>query len=330
MITTRTPLRVSILGGGTDCGEACAEHGGLVVGGAINQHAHLTVKHLPPFHAYRSKIAYSQIECVGDHGSIQHGAVRACLEHCGITEGVEIHHMSDAPARSGTGSSSTFVVGLLNALYALKGEFRPPEDLAREAIYIEQTVLKENVGMQDQIWAATHSGPAFIRFHPGGSYTFSPLGLSPDHIADLENHLLLYFTNIARNSTEVAGTYYGKLKDDLGRHFAMMHLAEEGISAIRRADYEKLGKLVDSSWRMKAALSPAVCPEAVSVLYGKARIAGAVGGKLTGAGGGGSCLLIAEPKFHQDIHEVMAEAGCVRIPFKFSPVGSHVIFADRS
>jgi D-glycero-alpha-D-manno-heptose-7-phosphate kinase len=329
VLITRTPHRISILGGGTDIPPVVQEHGGLVLGGAIDKYAHITAKSLPPFHEYKSRVVYSKTELVDDHGDIQHGAVRACLEAVDVKEGVEIVHQADIPARSGTGSSSTFVVGLLHALYALKGKSRTPEELAREAIRIEREVLQENVGFQDQVWAAQHGGPASIRFFPDGTYIFSPLPLSADHLLDLERHLLLFFTNISRSSTEIAASYYGKLSDSLDRHYSLLRATEEGIDAVQRAQYERLGKLVDTTWRMKSALSTQVCPERVSDLYMRARLCGAFGGKLTGAGGGGCLLLIAPPERHQEIITEMTQQKAVWIPFRFCQMGSHIIFADR-
>lgn len=331
MIVTRTPHRLSICGGGTDIPPLCHEYGGLVVGGAITQYAYITVRRLPPFHEYKSRIIYTNIELVKDHGDIQHGAVKACLEHVGQNDGVEIFHQADIPARSGTGSSSTFVVGLLNALHSLRGNFLGPEALATEAIRIEQDILRENVGFQDQVWAASHTGgPAAIHFHPDRTRTVIPLGLSEDHVRDLEKHLLLFYTNLPRTSSDVAATYYEKLKDSVDRHFAMVRLAEECVTCIRKADYEGLGVRVDRAWRLKASLSPQVCPPRVSDLYMRGRLAGAWGGKLMGAGGGGCIFLVAPVGSSAAIIEEMRGLGCVHIPFRFARMGSHVMVAEHS
>lgn len=330
MITTRTPHRLSLLGGSTDIGEACFLHGGLVLGSAIDLFAHLTVYNLLPYHPHKTRLVYNKIECVRAHSEIEHRAIKACFDLVGIEDGLEVVYHSDIPARSGTGSSSSFIVGLLNALYAHKGCFVSPDELAQRAIHIEQEVLRENVGFQDSIWAALPGGLGTIRFHPGGDYVYSPLALSHDHEKELEDYLLLAYTNIPRTSSEVAATYYPKLKDSLDRHFAMIRLAEDGIQAVRRADYQKLANLIDQSWRLKASLSPEVCPAAVSSLYMKARLAGALGGKLCGAGGGGSLMVVVAPERREEVSRALREAGAIPIPFRFCRSGTHIAFADRS
>ena len=329
MILTRTPHRLSLCGGGTDIPPLCHELGGMVVGGAITQYAHVVAKRLPPFHGYKSRITYNKIESVSDHSEIEHRAVRACLDFLRIDYGVEILYQADIPARSGTGSSSTALVGLLNALAGLEGKFFTPERLAREAILIERDVLQENVGYQDQIWAASHTGgPATIRFLQDGTYVVSPLGLTADAARDLEEHLFLFFTNMPRNSTEVAATYYDRLKDMRQYHYSLLELTERAVTAIRRSDHEGLGKLLDLSWRAKSMLSPAVNPPRVSELYMRARLAGAWGGKLMGAGGGGTLVVAAPKEKSVELIAEMVGQGCVHIPFRFAPVGSYVAMAD--
>lgn len=300
-----------------------------MVGGAITQYAHVWAKRLPPFHPYKTRLVYNKTELVTDNSQIEHRAARACLDFLRIDYGVEIIYGADIPARSGTGSSSSFVVGLLNALACLEGKFFTPERLAREAILIERDVLQENVGYQDQIWAASNTGgPATIRFLQDGTYVVSPLGLSADAVRDLENHLFMFFTNMPRNSTEVAATYYDRLKDMRQYHLSLLEMTERAVSAIRRADHEGLGKLMDLSWRAKSMLSPAVNPPRVSELYMRARLAGAWGGKLMGAGGGGTLVVVAPKEKSDELVREMTGQGCVHIPFQFARVGSYVVMAD--
>jgi D-glycero-alpha-D-manno-heptose-7-phosphate kinase len=292
--------------------------------------AHVSVYNLLPYHHHKTRLVYSDIELVKDHSEISHRAIKACFDLVGVDDGLEVVYHSDIPARSGTGSSSSFLVGLLHALSAHRGQYLSPDELAQRAIHIEQDVLRENVGYQDSIWAALPGGLGTIRFYPGGDYVYSPLALTPDHEKDLEQHLLLAYTTIQRTSSEVAASYYGKLKDTLGRHFAMIRLAEDGCTAIRRADYERLGHLIDQSWRLKSGLSPEVCSPAIAELYMRARLAGSWGGKLMGAGAGGCLALVVPPEKRADVVAALREGGALPIAFHFCRSGSHIAFADRS
>lgn len=329
MIVTKTPVRISLCGGGSDLPDCFRRFGtGLVVSGGISLSTFLTVRPLPPFHPYKSRVVYSEIECVASHEDLKHKAVQACLSLTGTENGVEVFHQSDIPARSGTGSSSSFVVGLLNALWAGKGVFKTPEELAAEAIHVEREMLKENVGYQDQI-AASFGCLATIRFHKDGSYTHVPLGLSPEAQKDLESHLLLFFTGISRDSTTVAASYYDKMAETEDRHHALVALTEDAISSIRRADYERLAKCIDQSWRLKAMMSPQVAPPQIQTLMMKARLAGAWGGKLCGAGAGGSILLVVPPEKAFDVILAMHQEKAVHLPFSFVQLGSHVVYSNR-
>ncbi len=332
MIITRTPVRVSFLGGGTDYPQWFSRHGGLVVGAAIDKYSYITARFLQPFHPYKSRVVYSAIECVQRNLYIQHRAIRAVLEHLGLTgeaaPGLEIFHAADLPGRSGTGSSSAFVVGLLNALSSLQGRWMLAWELAEAAIHVEQVRLGETVGCQDQTWAA-HGGLNVIRFRPRGDISVLPLNLDGEQITRLEAHLMLFFTGISRTASEVAALYAPGLGERTREQWAMVRLAEEGIEAIYQGDYQRLGQLVDQSWRIKAGLADGVCTSEVSRLYAAARLAGAFGGKLTGAGGGGCLLLVAPPDRQSAIIKALEDQGALHVPFRFDFDGSVVIFADR-
>ncbi len=332
MIITRTPCRVSLLGGGTDYPSWCEHYGGLVLGGAVNKYAYHHVRHLPPFHGHKTRVVYSKLEAVKDNSQIEHRAVKAVLEHLGMGgpegPGLEIFHASDLPGRSGTGSSSAFVVGLLNALSSLSGKRLLPHELAEAAIDVEQIALGETVGCQDQVFAA-HGGLNTLRFHRGGSVTVIPLPLSAQKIRELEEHLLLFFTGETRTSSEVARSYAPALLERGKEQWAMMNLAERGVRAVEDGDYERLGGLIDQSWRIKCGLSSAVNTERASLLYQVARVCGAWGGKLTGAGGGGCMLLVVRPEKRKNVLEAMTKNGAVHVPFRFEFDGSVVVFADR-
>lgn len=331
MIITRTPVRVSLLGGGTDFPDWASQHGGLVVGGSIDKYGYITARRYPPFHEYRHRLVYQEVETVASVTEFRHRAVKAVLRHTGWPdkEGIEISHLADLPGRSGTGSSSTFIVGLLNALASLRGCFLANYELAQEAIHVEQTVMGETVGCQDQVWAA-YGGVNLIRFKPNGEILVVPLSITTEHVRELENHLLLFFTKQPRNSSEVAKGYASSLQSRRHEQFALMRMAELGVEAILRKNWTRLGELVDQSWRVKSSLPGVTNPE-INKVYAAARLAGAFGGKLTGAGGGGCLLLVAPPEKHERIlRELSGEnVRLVHVPFRFEFDGSTVIFTQR-
>lgn len=328
MIITRTPFRLSFLGGGSDYPQWFNKHGGLCVGGTIDKFNFITVRYLPPYHDYKSRIVYSKIETAQHNADIQHGAVLETIRHLNLEKyGLEILHAADLPGRSGTGSSSAFVVGLLNALSSLQGTRMSPRELADAAIHIEQTRLKETVGCQDQTWAA-HGGLKVIRFQRDQTEVL-PLTITHDQVDDLQDHLMLFFTGIQRTSSEIAKQYAGTLETKTAEMWAMMRLAEQGIEALYGSQWEKLGQLMDQSWRIKCSLSADVSTEAIHRMYSTARLSGAFGGKIIGSGGGGCLLVVAPQERHQEIIAQLAGEGCVHIPFRFHSSGSSVIFCER-
>lgn len=334
MIITQTSHRLSLCGGGSDYSSWFRQNSGLVVGGTINQHSYVSARYLPPFHPYKTRVVYSDIETVKENQEIKHRAVRACLQYLNWdgpeAPGLEIFHAADLPGRSGTGSSSSFVVGLLNAIAALKGRRMLPSELADAAIHVEQTLMGETVGCQDQTWAA-YGGLNVIKFQQNGEINVYPLLMNHEQIEALEWHLLLFFTGISRTSSDVAKTYAAKLgeSEQARNQWAMLRLAEQAVGVIEAGNYEKLGDLIDKSWRIKASLSSAVNTDKISQMYAAARVHGAWGGKITGAGGGGSMVLVAPPERHQAIVARMEEMGATHIPFRFSFGGSQVVFTER-
>lgn len=334
MIITRTPLRISFLGGGTDYQEWFLEHGGMVLGGAIDKYSYISARYLPPFHNFKHRISYSQVELVKQGEIVSHPAVKAVMEYLSMDgafdhePGLEIHHASDLPGKSGTGSSSSFVVGLLHALSALQGRVLMPYQLANAAIVIEQEVLKETVGCQDQTWAA-HGGLNLISFEKSGSTNIYPVPLNQDAVADLESHLLLYFTGISRHASEVSKGYVARLRTDVKFQWAMLRLAEEGYNSLLRHDWLGLGGLLDRAWQLKRELAGVTTPE-IDKVYATARLSGAVGGKLLGAGGGGCLLLVVPQTKVMDVACSMKNAGMVQVPFRFEFDGSRIIFVDRN
>jgi len=229
MIISRTPYRISFFGGGTDYPDWYLKHGGSVLGTAIDKYCYLTCRHLPPFFEHKYRLVYSQIESCTEISQIKHPAVREVLRFLRMDRGVEIHHDGDLPARSGMGSSSSFTVGLLNALYALKGYMPTKKQLALESIHIEQELIKETVGSQDQVLAA-HGGFNHVTFHPNGEVTVHPVILSQDRMQELNGNLMLFYTGIKRTASNVADSYVHDLEAKRRQLRIMKDLVEESIS----------------------------------------------------------------------------------------------------
>ena len=328
MIITRTPYRLSFFGGGTDYNSWFEEHGGIVLAVGLGHHCYLTVRHLPPFFTdHSSRIVYSKIESVNDHAEIQHPSARGCLQFLQVREGIEIHHDGDLPARSGIGSSSSFTVGLLQALHALQQRMISPGQLAEEAIHVEQNLLGESVGVQDQIMAA-HGGFRMLELGPGPSWTEKSLLLPTDYLNALEKHVLLGFSGISRTAEKhakgkVENIKQGKTTDELQ---AITGLALEALKAFQaQANFEQIGRLLDQSWQQKRRLAEGVSADWMDDLYSTAMINGAFGGKLMGAGGGGFFFFLAPPSKHKLICDALPQIK-VWVPFKIEPTGSQVIF----
>jgi D-glycero-alpha-D-manno-heptose-7-phosphate kinase len=326
MIISRTPYRISFLGGGTDYPGWYRKHGGSVLSTTIDKYCYLNVRHLPPFFEHRYRVVYSRIESTNTIAEIEHPAVRAVLAQVDIDQGVEIHHDGDLPARSGMGSSSSFVVGLLHALYALKGRMPTKRQLAAEAIEIEQNVLRETVGSQDQT-AAAYGGLNHIQFLQNGEIAVRPVTIPQHRIRAFDDHMMLFYTCIKRTASDVAKTYV----DDIGtrkRQLRILNdLVGEGIQ-ILSGDHDicEFGELMHEAWLAKRSLSASVTNAQVDEIYAKARAAGAIGGKLAGAGGGGFMMLFVPPEKQAQV--IDSFQGVIHVPFHFESSGSQIIFYD--
>lgn len=325
MIVSRTPFRISFFGGGTDYPAWYRQHGGAVVGGTINKYCYLTCRYLPPFFEHRLRVVYSKIENVLTADELQHPAVRECLRYLNITKGVEIHHDGDLPARGGIGSSSAFTVGLLNALYALKGRMVSKQTLAREAIHVEQERLQETVGSQDQVLTA-YGGLNHVVFHPNGEFEVQPLCLSRAAVQDFNEHFMLYFTRVHRTASDVAATYVPSLTQQEERMRSIAAMVTESLDILNRGDWTQFGRLLHEYWLLKQGLGEAVSNPSIEEIYQAARSAGALGGKLVGAGGGGYMLLFASPQHHAKIRQNLR--GLVHVPFRFEFSGSNIVVFD--
>ena len=324
MIISRTPFRISLFGGGTDYPAWYREHGGAVLATTIDKYCYLTCRYLPPFFEHRLRVVYSKIETCQSVDELQHPAAREVLKYLQIDRGVEIHHDGDLPARSGMGSSSAFTVGLLHALYALKGQMPSKQQLALESIKIEQDILKETVGSQDQVLAA-YGGLNHVVFEPAGEISVRPMTLLPEALQDLNAHLMLFYTGIKRTASEVAQTYVADVDVKKRQLRIMKDLVAEALSVLNgRRPLVGLGQLLHEAWEAKRSLSPVVSNRVTDDIYAAALAAGALGGKLTGAGGGGFMLLFAPPNKHDRIREALRTL--VHVPFSFEYAGSQVIF----
>ncbi len=327
MIISRTPYRLSFLGGGTDYPTWYRQHGGAVLSTTINKYCYLTCRYLPPFFEHKFRVAWSKIELCQAIDQIEHPVVRALLHHLGIERGVEIHHDGDLPARSGMGSSSAFTIGLLHALYGLQGQMRSKQELATEGIYIEQEVLKETVGSQDQV-AAAYGGLNQTTFLPNGEITVRPMLLSPARLHELNSHLLLFYTGIRRTASQMAQSYANKLQAQQRQLQRMQAMVDEGISLLHGQEpMAAFGELLHEGWLLKQSLSPLVSNPEINDLYSVARAAGAVGGKITGAGGGGFLLLLAPPEKQAALKAALQHL--IHVPFQFESFGSQIIFYAR-
>lgn len=326
MIITRTPLRVSFFGGGTDYAPWFREHGGAVLATTIDKYLYLHCRYLPPFFDFKSRIVWSKIEQVQEPGEIAHPAIRGILEWLKISEGVEIHHHGDLPARTGLGSSSAFSVGLLHALHALRGELVSKRKLAEEAIFIEQKVLNETVGVQDQIQSA-FGGLNRIDIRTDGSFEVSPLVVRAERLDGLQKHLLLLYTGLSRHASEIAAEQVSTIGSKTAELTAMREMVDEGERIlVGNGDLRDFGQLLDESWKLKRALSSKIAPGFVNEVYDTARQAGADGGKLLGAGGGGFMLIFVQPERRAAVLKALSKL--LPVPFQFERSGTQIVLYE--
>jgi D-glycero-alpha-D-manno-heptose-7-phosphate kinase len=327
MIISRTPFRISFFGGGTDYPAWYRKHSGAVLAATIDKYCYITCRYLPPFFEHRYCVIYSKMEYCHKIEEIAHPAVREVLRYLNYERGVEIHHDGDLPARSGMGSSSAFTVGLLHALYALKGQISSKKQLADESIHIEQEVLKETVGSQDQVLAA-YGGLNKISFHSNGEVSVQPITISQERIRELNSHLMLFYTGIKRTASNIAESYVNGIEERKRQLRIMKDMVEESVSILNSdQDITGFGELLHEAWQAKRSLSSSVSNPEVDEIMELAMSAGAVGGKLTGAGGGGFLLLFVPPSRQTQVRERLNKL--ISVPFKFEFSGSQIIFFDQ-
>ncbi len=327
MIISRTPYRISFFGGGTDYPTWYQKHGGAVLATTIDKYCYISCRYLPPFFEHRHRIVYSQIENCHNIDDIKHPSVREVLRFLDFERGVEIHHDGDLPARSGMGSSSAFTVGLLNALYAMRGYMPTKQQLMQESIMIEQEMIMETVGSQDQALAA-YGGFNHIQFLPNREISVRPVVITYERMQMLNRHLMLFYTGIKRTAADIAESYVNDIEARKRQLRIMKDLVDEGISLLNSGgDLTSFGELLHESWQAKRSLSDRVTSPEVDQMYEAARTAGAIGGKVTGAGGGGFMLLFVPPERQQAVREKLS--GQIHVPFSFEFNGSQIIYLQH-
>jgi D-glycero-alpha-D-manno-heptose-7-phosphate kinase len=325
MIICRTPLRVSFFGGGTDYPAFYEENGGAVLSTTINKYSYITCRYLPPFFDYKYRIRYTKREETQSISEIEHPSVRECLQYVDLDGGVEIQHNADLPAMSGLGSSSAFTVGLLNALYALKGRMVTKRQLALDAIHVEQDRIKENVGSQDQTIAA-FGGFNKIEFGGPQRIVVYPITIDQDKLVSIQEHLMLFFTGFPRSASEIAGELIRSVPSRKAELTAMVGLVDDALDALngsrdRLADF---GRLLHETWRIKRSLTPRIASPFVDEVYEAGMQAGALGGKLLGAGTGGFMLFFVEPELQLGVRERLNKL--LYVPFEFHSLGSQIVY----
>jgi D-glycero-alpha-D-manno-heptose-7-phosphate kinase len=326
VIISRTPFRISFFGGGTDYPGWYETHGGAVLSAAINRYCYLTCRRLPPFFPHRFRIAYSVMESTKTVEEIQHPSVRACLQFMDIQEGLEIHHDSDLPKQSGLGTSSSFAVGLLHTLHRFKGQSVDARQLAREAIHVERVLCGENVGSQDQV-ATALGGLNHITFGPGEQWQAEPVRLAAERQLELQRHLMLFFTGFSRFASEIVVEQLQNMSRKTAELNQLRAFVDDGQRILTGAgSLDGFGALLHEGWMLKRSLSSRISKPEIDTLYEAARRAGALGGKICGAGGGGFLLLFARPEQQQAIKSALAP--CLHVPFAFDHQGTQIIFSE--
>lgn len=325
MIITQTPFRMSFFGGGTDMENYFKEYGGAVLSTTFDKYCYVNVRHLPRFFDYATELSYSKIERVTNAEDILHPAIRNAMKMLDMQE-IRLTYEADLPARSGLGTSSSFAVGMLNAFYALKGKYANKKKLADDAIYLERVLCNEAGGWQDQI-AAAYGGLNRINFNANG-YEVLPVVIHPERKRQLNENLLMFFTGFTRFSSEVQKENASGVKDEAAkiRQLREMHTlvdAAEKVLTDKHSDLDEFGRLLDHTWKLKRQTGSAVSTSSIDELYQKGMKAGALGGKLLGAGGGGFLVFYVQPEYKEAVMKAMSDL--LYIPFQFEDGGTKVI-----
>lgn len=323
MIITKTPFRMSFFGGGTDIEDYFKMNSGAVISTTFDKYCYVNVRHLPRFFDYSTELSYSKIERVSDVNNIKHPAIREAMKMLDMHE-IRLTYEADLPARSGLGTSSSFAVGMLNAFYALKGKYADKKKLADEAIYLERVLCNEAGGWQDQI-AASYGGFNRINFGPDG-YEVLPIIISPERKKRLNDNLLMFFTGFTRFSSDVQKANAATSPIDKNVYLKQMYdLVDEAERVLvdQSTDLDDFGRLLDTTWKLKRQTGGSVSTNSIDELYQKGIEAGALGGKLLGAGGGGFLVFYVQPDKQEAVKNAMSNL--MHIPFEFENGGTRVI-----
>lgn len=322
MIITKTPFRMSFFGGGTDIPSFFNEYGGAVISTTFDKYSYVTVRHLPRFFDYKTHLTYSRMEYVNSYEEIEHPAIRNAMQMLDMHE-LRLTYEGDLPARSGLGTSSSFAVGMLNAFYALKGKYADKKKLADEAIYLERTLCNETGGWQDQI-ASAYGGLNRINFQ-NNNYEVLPIIISPNRKHQLDNNLLMFFTGFTRYSVAIQNSIDLTARDNTKRLYEMYQLVDEveKILEDNNSNLDEFGRLLDSTWKLKRQVGNRISTDSIDELYNKGISAGALGGKLLGAGGGGFLLFYVRQEYQENVKKAMKNL--LHIPFEFENGGTRVI-----
>ena len=321
MIITQTPFRMSFFGGGTDFPEFYKQYGGAVISTTFDKYCYVNVRHLPRFFDYSTELSYSKTERVTSIDDIRHPAIREAMKYLDMHE-LRLTYEADLPARSGLGTSSSFAVGMLNAFYALKGKYADKKRLADDAIYLERVLCNEAGGVQDQI-AASFGGLNRINFSAEG-YSVNPIIISPDRKEQLNKNLMLFFTGFSRFSSDIQISTMNAIEDKKQQLLEMLNLVDEAERILTTKDnLNEFGRLLDYTWKLKRGITSQISTNSIDGLYHKAMQAGAIGGKLLGAGGGGFLLFYVEEDKRECLRQAMEHL--LYVPFEFENAGTRVI-----
>lgn len=321
MIITQTPFRMSFFGGGTDFPDFYKEHGGAVISTTFDKYCYVNVRHLPRFFDYSTELSYARTERVNRIEDIEHPAIREAMKYLDMHE-IRLTYEADLPARSGLGTSSSFAVGMLNAFYVLKGKYADKRKLADEAIHLERELCREKGGVQDQI-AASFGGMNRINFNEDG-YTVNPIIISPDRKSILNQNLMLFFTGFSRFSSDIQTAAEKNLGSKQAQLLEILSLVDEAEKILTsKTELVEFGRLLDYTWRLKREITDKVSTDSIDAIYSKAIAAGATGGKLLGAGGGGFLLFYVEPDRQEAVRKGLEDL--LYVPFTFENAGTRVI-----
>lgn len=322
MIITKTPFRMSFFGGGTDIPAFYKKHGGAVISTTFDKYCYVNVRHLPRFFEYSTELTYAKIERVSNINDIEHPLIREAMKMLDMRE-IRLTYEGDLPARSGLGTSSSFAVGLLNAFYALKGKYADKRKLADDAIFLERILCNEAGGIQDQIGAA-FGGLNRIDFNAEG-YSVNPVIVSPDRKKMLNRKLMLFFTGVSRFSSDIQHNTTQSIGEKTEQMLEMYCLVDEAEKILTsKCNLDEFGRLLDYTWKLKRGINDGISTSGVDILYGKAMKAGALGGKLLGAGGGGFLLFYVDEEKREAVREAMGDL--LYVPFEFENQGTRVIY----